>query len=181
MKNCWTVKHSGKLDILIFSFVTILLTYAFYIYKIYGSKDEDLFLSFIVLPLILLPVTIAVIWTPFSMLRRKRRVKSLIIEEESKNIGFTFFNNRMTYKLEFDKIAFQKIERKYFTILVVYEKKVATRGHVLYFQLLSLFALVISTSWKKNQILEIAERLKGLNVEEHEPKKPLTIIDYIYK
>jgi len=181
MKNSWTVKYSGKLDILIFSFAAILLMYTFFIIKYYRREVGDFIEYFLLMPLLLLPITIALIITPFSMVRKKRMVKTIIIDEDNSNINFTFFNKKNPYKLEFNNIAYQKIEKRLFTILVFYEKKIATRGHILYFELHSLFSLYISTSWKREQIYEITKRLKELNIEEHEPIKQKPIIDYIFK
>jgi hypothetical protein len=181
MINSWTVKKSGKLDILIFSFSAILLVCTYIFFRYFYRIGENFIEYFLMIQLILLPFTIAIIITPFSMLRKKKMVRSVTIDDEESKIEFTFFNKRNPHNVEFNEIAYQIIERKLFIIIVFYEKKIATRGHILYFEMHSLFSDNISTSWRKNQIFEMTRRLKELKIEEYNPIKQKQIIDYILK
>ncbi len=181
MRHTWTVKYSGKFDILIFSFTAILLFYIYFVFTTYKNEDVNFREAFLLLPLVLLPITISLIITPFSLLRKKKMIKTLTIDDESHNIYFTFFKNQKPYILTFNDASYQKIERKFFSVLVFYEKRKATRGHILYFELYSLFSMQISTSWKTKQIKEISSMLQKLNIEEYLPVKQKNIIDYIFK
>lgn len=181
MKHIWTVKYSGKLDILIFSFTVIILFYTYFLYKNYRHEDFKFSEYFLLMQLIFLPITIALIMTPFSLLRKKKMIKSITIDEVNNNICFTFFKNQNPYVLTFEKISYQLIERNFFSVLVFYEKRIATRGHILFFELYGLFSMRISASWKTKQLKEISTMLQKLKIEEHLPVKQKNIIDYIFK
>lgn len=180
MKYSWAVKHAGKIDILIFSFIAILIAYTCFIFKYYYRSEVKLIDAFIYLPLILLPVTITLIITPFSLLRKKRMIRAITIDEEKNNIEFTILRKHDPYILDLDIVAYQIIERDLYSILVFYEKTIATRGHILYFKKFSIFSLFISTSWKRRQVSEITKQLRDLNIEYHVPIKQNTIIDNLF-
>ena len=129
--------------------------------------------------LLIFPIIFAATAVPLSMLRKKLIPKSIEIDVPANNINITFFSNHRPYQIALEDLSYHKIETTYFTILVLNNKEIATRGHTLHFELFSIIALNISTSWKKRQVYEIVNRFKELNIEENAPSKPKPIIDYL--
>lgn len=179
MKNSWKVKYSGKVDILLFSYIVIFLVFAYFILRGTLKEGGDFMENVGLSALIIFPIIFAATTVPLSMLRKKLIPKSIVIDMPSNNVNITFFSNHRPYQIAFEDLSYHKIETTYFTVLVFNNKEIATRGHTLHFELFSIIALHISTSWKKKQVYEIVNRFKELNIDEYTPSKPKPIVDYL--
>lgn len=179
MKDTWKVKYSGKLDLYIFSFTSVLLGYICFIIKKGYISEGDLIEALLSTLVFLFPIVIGIIWVVSSMLRKKLVPKVINVDSDSKCINITYFKTTEPQQIDLNELSFNKIEYGHITILVLYKKGVATLGHTLHFELFSMVALPITISWKKKQVYEIVNKLKYLNVEEHIPLKQKSIIDYI--
>lgn len=178
MKHKWNVKYNGKLDILIFSYLVILLAYLVFTLRVTSKDGSDFFEEVWTGLLLFFPFVLAAIIAPISTFK-KVIPKSIEIDLDKNAVEFVFFKKIDSIQIDFEDLSYQKIEKIFFTILVFYQKKIATRGHTLHVELFSIIAPDVSTSWKKKQANEIFDKLKESNIEEHLPLKSKPIIDYL--
>lgn len=179
MKQTWKVKYNGKLDILIAIYAAIMLVYMFIILRGTlregGDFFENLWMGFWIFGLFV----IAAIIVPITMLRKKVIPNYIAIDPDKQLVEMQFFKNRKALQIDIEALSCQKIERSFFTILVFYEKRIATRGHTIHVELLSIIAPSISTSWTRKKAYEILNKLKAFNIEMHVPAKSKPILDYL--
>ena len=179
MKQTWSVRYNGKLDILIVIYMFLFLGYAAIILKITLKEGGDFLQNLWMGLWLFFPILIAAIIVPLTMLRKKVIPESIEIDLENKVLQVQFFKNSEALQVEIEALSCQKIEHTFFTILVFYEKRIATRGHTIHVELLSILAPNISTSWKRQQAYEIFNKLKSSNIEMHTPIKSKPLLDYI--
>ncbi len=184
MKYSFSVKHSGKFYILVFLYCAVILVfvgYLFYSALKYGGDILYIIDGLWQLPFIAFPITLAVIIVPLTMLRKKKIPKSIEIDTVNSIINITYFNKFNPYKSELKEISYQIISSIFYTILILNHKEVATRGHILHFELFSLISFDISASWRKKQVYEIINVLKELNIEECQSTEQKSIVTYLLK
>jgi hypothetical protein len=179
MTNIWKVKYSGKLDILLVSNFVIIVVYFLFVLRGAEGEGEDYTLSLIFGIVLFFLFWISAISVPFTLLRSKVFPKTLEIDKESNLITITYFKKISPTQLKFEDASYQIIENDYFTILVLYKKQIATRGHTLNLELFSLVSSYATTSWKKKQVYEIVNEFKKLNLQKYVPEKHKPFIDYL--
>jgi hypothetical protein len=82
--------------------------------------------------------------------------------------------------LSLEEISYFKIQKSFFTILIISEKSIATRGHINHFEVFNIFALPVSTSWTQKHLMEIIQQLENSGVEYHKPINEKNLVDYIF-
>ena len=177
----WSVKYNGKLDLVIFCIVAAFAMWALFASQSIKAGNNDKLDTILWGPLLMFPITAALIWVVVSMARKKKVPRTMEIDPEKRIMDFTFFNEKKhtPFGLELDEVAYDRIEQSFFTILVMYHKTTATRGHTLYLPMFSIVSFSFSTSWNNRKTYAIINALKELEVESHQPLKRKSIVDYI--
>lgn len=175
MNKHWRVSLSGKIELVLFVYAALLV--ALFIELIWDLldlaqlKSED----FIVLsPVLVIAGLIPIFFA------RKKKVPKLIQIEKGELIVSYFGKKHENVNLSLEEISYFKIQKSLFTILIISEKSIATRGYINHFEVFNIFALPVSTSWTQKHVLEIIQQLEESGVEYHKPINEKNLVDYIF-
>jgi hypothetical protein len=160
----YEVKHTGKvfnLFVQIFLFLGILFLFALRGTNRYGGDFLENFLEGVLIFFIFI---IGWIFTIPKLILRKRIPKLIEINEVSGDLIFVF-PKMQTDTIPKDKFAYYYYSNSIFSAIVIYKKIIATRGHIIYNEHISIIGNCFGIGWSNSQLERITSFLKKCDCE----------------
>lgn len=173
------VKSTGKAFLLLFSYFILLIIYMVIINRLTAREGGDFYEHFLVFLLMFLPLSIAAMYLPLVWINKKKIPRSVEIDKANNFIEICFFK-KTPLKYELNDIAYHKINNDFVYILILYKKVIATRGHTIHKQFMSIAGTNVPIAWKEKDLIELTAFLDEAGVEHHIPVKEKHISDYFF-
>ncbi len=171
----WKIKNTGKIqNLLIMILFSIGIYILFVIYatiKEGGNFWENAIGSFLILFIFI----IVWIFTIPKLILRKRIPLRIEINSEIEELILSFPKSK-SQNLKKDKFAYSYHKKDLYSVLVIYKKIKASRGHILYHEYLSIVGHTLGVGWKNKNLQEITKFLKRNEFEHYEKGKDKSFI-----
>ncbi|MGB0430960.1 MAG: hypothetical protein ACPGLV_10845 [Bacteroidia bacterium] len=175
MNKQWRVNLSGKIELVLFVYAAMIIALAIELiwdlFDLGEMTSEDF--------IILAPALVIVVFFPIFFARKKKVPKSITVDDEQLKVVY-FRSKHENVSLNLNDISYFTIKKSIFTILIISEKAIATRGHTNHFEVFNIFGLPVSTSWTQKHLGQIEEAFAKAGVEYHKPLNEKNLVDYIF-
>ena len=177
IKN-WKINSKARWQFVTIYFLVVAFGFLIFTTKVTsqpgGNFEENLFGSILFLFLISIVLFTAI---PFWILRKKTP-NEIVIDKQQKKIEIRF-NKKISQTNSLSDLGFSFIDDRFYSVLIIYKKYQAKRGHFVFKKSVSVVGLPVSLSWTKNKLLSIKDALIELDVEETKSKKGGGFFGYI--
>ncbi len=123
----WTVRFSGKLQILMMYYVVVIIIYLIFILRVSRREEMD-FKTIVTIPLFMFPISIPVVLLPVFWLRKKKIPRSITLNNEQKELILEYGRNKTT-TLEPDDVAYMLQDEGSYCV-VVFKRSLPPPGDI---------------------------------------------------
>lgn len=179
----WQVKFTNRY-LFKMLYVGLIVIYAVYfcvsaLSETDNSQREE---SAVVL-LVFSPILLSLGLIPLIWINKKKIPQKIELNLAESKLELTLrrTSNSHSNKLEYSLSALAFEQRVYssFSVLILYRKKLATRGHFNYFKDISIVCPAVGLSWQQEDLADIVSRLRESGVTEHHTSNEWTFYQYI--
>jgi hypothetical protein len=177
----WIIKYNAKLIYISVYFIVVFVFTYFKLLKgeIGNSNDAELNLTigtFIGFFFLFLPFTVPfLIVIPYWILKKKIP-KKITLNSESLNI---YYKIKSQQDFELDKLGYSINPNDNYSVITLYKKIKAKRGHYIFKKSTTILGLSYSLGWKKEQLDEIARELERVNIPHIELKRKGSLFEHL--
>lgn len=170
MTTYWKVTYNPKVYFLcihyLFVFVVLLFLIIYTNLYIHIEDLESLFFTIILSSFFfIIPLLVLIIYPTVKILKKK--IPHCVTINTSEGEMSLIYKND-TEVFDKDHYEYKIHDHIFYTVLMIYRRNVATRGHYLYYDIRSIVALPFGTSWKRKDFYEMQRTLKAIGFEEYE-------------